>query len=335
MSKLFVSNFHFRTKSWGRVLPRLNRFYVSKFAHSLLRNFILFALVGFLVVCVASAATLPEEKLCGTPPLANLQSHQVKAGETLESIGKSYNLTPATLQGINPDIRNEPPKAGQVLKIPPFDGLIYTLRNEDTYRTIAEKYRLRPDVLFERNACQVKPEQVFIPGAVWRAEVIPVPTPTYDTPPLVNTGGYPLPYPVPVTSDYGWRVHPITGETAFHAGIDLGAPMGTPVLANNRGRVEYAGLAGTYGNLVEINHGSFSTRYAHLSAIGVSGGQSVKKGQVIGLVGSTGRSTGPHLHFELLLSSGQGLVSTNPAPFLGKVAQRWGGQVSQNYLNGK
>jgi murein DD-endopeptidase MepM/ murein hydrolase activator NlpD len=95
------------------------------------------------------------------------------------------------------------------------------------------------------------------------------------------------------------RYHPILGGTRFHSGIDLAAPAGTPVVATSSGRVEMAGWSGGYGILVELDHGgSVETRYAHLSAVAVRPGQQVKAGQVIGYVGSTGRSTGPHLHYE-------------------------------------
>ncbi len=281
-----------------------------------LGKIILLLLCGFLI---ASANNPPEPELCGTPPLANLRSHQVKAGETLASIAKQYQLQPNTIMGLNPSTRSGQVKVGEILQIPPFDGVVHRLANEDTYRSIAQKYGLRADVLFERNGCQVKPEAVYVPGVLWRAEprVEPVP----DNPPVIDAGGYPLPFPVPVTSGYGWRIHPITGEMAFHGGIDLGAPMGTPVLATGEGRVDYAGMAGAYGNLVEIHHGRHqATRYAHLSAIDVTVGQRVIKGQRIGLVGSTGRSTGPHLHYEILLASPHGWVTTDPAPYLGRLA---------------
>ena len=102
-----------------------------------------------------------------------------------------------------------------------------------------------------------------------------------------------------LTSGFGSRYHPTLGGTRFHAGVDLAAPTGTPVTATASGRVSRAGWAGGYGILVSINHGgSIETRYAHLSAIAVRPGDSVKAGQVIGYVGSTGRSTGPHLHYE-------------------------------------
>lgn len=102
-----------------------------------------------------------------------------------------------------------------------------------------------------------------------------------------------------VTSGFGMRYHPILGETRFHSGIDLAAPIGTPVVATSSGRVASAGWQGNYGILVALNHGgSVETRYAHLSAVAVRPGQAVEAGQVIGYVGSTGRSTGPHLHYE-------------------------------------
>lgn len=101
------------------------------------------------------------------------------------------------------------------------------------------------------------------------------------------------------TSDFGWRIHPVTGERSFHTGVDIGAPLGTEVVAALDGVVTFAGWRGAYGQMIELDHGDgYSTRYAHLSAIFVQYGQTVRAGQVIGLVGSTGRSTGPHLHFE-------------------------------------
>jgi len=111
---------------------------------------------------------------------------------------------------------------------------------------------------------------------------------------------YPLPSPVAVTSGFGWRVHPITGKSTFHQGIDLGAAEGTPVYAVYNGTVEVADWLGGLGKAVVISHGYGSeTRYGHLSQILVQPGQSIKQGTVIGLVGSTGMSTGAHLHFEL------------------------------------
>jgi murein DD-endopeptidase MepM/ murein hydrolase activator NlpD len=102
------------------------------------------------------------------------------------------------------------------------------------------------------------------------------------------------------TSGYGLRKDPIHGATSTHPGLDLAAPTGTPVDAAAAGRITHAGPAGTYGNLVTIRHpDGYETRYAHLSAVTVHEGDRVTAGDQVGNVGTTGRSTGPHLHFEV------------------------------------
>jgi len=96
------------------------------------------------------------------------------------------------------------------------------------------------------------------------------------------------------------RMNPVVGRVMFHAGADLAAPQGSPVRATATGVVERAGWSGGYGLLVALHHqDGYETRYAHLSQVSVETGQVIEKGQVIGFVGSTGRSTGPHLHYEV------------------------------------
>jgi len=115
-----------------------------------------------------------------------------------------------------------------------------------------------------------------------------------------------------ITSGFGNRMHPILGYTAMHRGVDFGAPSGTPIQAAGDGAVEIAGWNGAYGNYVRIRHNSeYATAYAHLSRIAerLKPGARVRQGQVIGYVGSTGRSTGPHLHYEVLRRNAQ----INPA----------------------
>lgn len=103
-----------------------------------------------------------------------------------------------------------------------------------------------------------------------------------------------------LSSDYGNRVHPVTGDVRFHHGMDLAAPEGTSIYPTAPGRVVFAGERGNYGKMVEIEHpGGWTTRYAHASELNVAAGDWVTPDQVIGAVGSTGRSTGPHLHFEV------------------------------------
>lgn len=103
-----------------------------------------------------------------------------------------------------------------------------------------------------------------------------------------------------MSSGYGYRVDPVYGGSAFHAGLDFAAPTGTPVYATADGEVTAAERAGGYGNKIDISHGyNYITRYAHLSKIDVTAGQKVKRGDKIGEVGSTGKSTGSHLHYEV------------------------------------
>ncbi|MBG1263379.1 peptidoglycan DD-metalloendopeptidase family protein [Nostoc commune] len=124
---------------------------------------------------------------------------------------------------------------------------------------------------------------------------------------------YPLSIPATITSVFGWRVHPITGNQRFHAGTDIGAPTGTPVLAAAAGQVETANWLGGYGLTVTLNHKSAEqTLYGHMSEIFVQPGQWVQPGTVIGRVGSTGNSTGPHLHFEVRHLTPNGWVATDP-----------------------
>lgn len=109
-----------------------------------------------------------------------------------------------------------------------------------------------------------------------------------------------------ITSKFGKRRHPVLGYTKMHKGVDFAAPTGTPIFAAGNGTVKYAGVKGGYGNYIMVQHtGSYSTAYAHLSRFrkGLKTGQKVKQGEVIGYVGSTGMSTGPHLHYEVLIDN--------------------------------
>jgi len=116
----------------------------------------------------------------------------------------------------------------------------------------------------------------------------------------VGTGELMWPVNGPVSSPFGWRIHPILGYRKFHTGIDIGVAYGTPIHASDSGTVIYATWMGGYGNVVIIDHGNgLSTLYAHQSSIAVSTGARVSRGQTIGYIGSTGLSTGPHLHFEV------------------------------------
>jgi len=125
-----------------------------------------------------------------------------------------------------------------------------------------------------------------------------------------------------ITSPFGWRRHPIFGSRRFHTGVDISNSYGTPIKASNGGKVIYSGWYGGYGKVVIIDHGNmdcgsnkgkrFSTLYAHMSSIAVSNGSNVKKGQIIGKEGTTGYSTGPHVHFEVRIDG----KPNNPCNFV-------------------
>lgn len=131
-----------------------------------------------------------------------------------------------------------------------------------------------------------------------------------------------IPSRVPVdgfrlTSDYGMRTHPVLGGRRSHKGIDMSAPVGTPVYAPADGMVGKAEWFSSYGLYIQVEHGGdLQTRYGHLSRLNVAAGQFVRKGEVIGYVGSTGRSTGPHLHYEVRVAG----VAVNPLPYMQEAA---------------
>lgn len=116
-----------------------------------------------------------------------------------------------------------------------------------------------------------------------------------------------------ISSGFGYRADPFTGGAAFHAGLDFRGPIGAPIHAAAKGTVSFAGVKSGYGNCIEVDHGNgLMTRYAHMSAFRAQVGQKVDAGTVIGAIGNTGRSTGPHLHFEVRIND----RPLNPRPFL-------------------
>jgi murein DD-endopeptidase MepM/ murein hydrolase activator NlpD len=125
--------------------------------------------------------------------------------------------------------------------------------------------------------------------------------------------GFQWPIQAPITSPYGYRVHPVYGSRRLHAGVDLGAARGTQIASSNDGSVIFAGVQGGYGNTVIVDHGGgITTLYAHLTSFNVSKGQTVGRGDIVGFVGSTGTATGPHLHFEVRVNGGP----VNPISYL-------------------
>lgn len=139
------------------------------------------------------------------------------------------------------------------------------------------------------------------------------PPPAASTPTPASTSGFQWPITARVTSEYGYRVHPVYGSRRLHAGIDIGAAGGTPIASSNGGVVIFAGRQGGYGNTIIVDHGGgITTLYAHQSRLGASVGQAVNRGDIIGYVGATGTATGNHLHFEVRVNGSP----TNPRNYL-------------------
>jgi murein DD-endopeptidase MepM/ murein hydrolase activator NlpD len=237
----------------------------------------------------------------------------VQSGDNVSKIAKAFGLRPETILWSNPELETWPDYivVGQELFILPLDGAYHKVEANDTLDSIAKRYSVDPSVIVEceyndlAEPYQLQPgDRLVVPGGT--RPVVPryvqaTAPPPGDAP--VGTGSFMWP-----TSGYLTQ-----GYWLGHQAIDIGAPTGTPIYAADTGYVAATGWMGGYGNYIVVNHGNgFETLYAHLSEIRVIAGQGVQRGHLIGLMGSTGRSTGPHLHFEVR----QGGVKRNPLGFL-------------------
>lgn len=225
------------------------------------------------------------------------QTYKVQKGDTISGITKKFGLSNiSTLISVN-DIGNVRQLAsGQKLKIPSIDGIIYTIKNGDSLASIVSKYNVKLETLIDVNELEseilVSGEQLFIPGAAM------------DSKSLKEAMGELFILPIKAkfrwTSPYGARIDPIANVKSFHTGTDMACPTGTPIYASMSGTISTTGVNRVYGNYVIIDHGNgYQTLYAHMSKIIAKKGQWVSQGTKIGLVGSTGYSTGPHLHFTV------------------------------------
>ncbi len=227
-------------------------------------------------------------------------SHSLSAGETLSDLTARYNLSLEAIIGANPDISSlDLLPIGLELLIPPRPGLVITLEASQDIRDIISVYELEPTEFLRVNKIEAPQDiksgmMLFLPG-IRPAEALERLARVRE-----EENRYVWPLHGRLTSYFGRRNLGM-GTSGFHAGLDIAAPTGTAVIASRSGTVSYAGWSSRgYGNLVKISHaGGAETWYAHHSKILVSVGQYVNQGEVIALVGSTGLSTGPHVHFEL------------------------------------
>lgn len=250
------------------------------------------------IVDAQGNALLPQE-LFKDP--VTYKTYTVKNGDTIGSICKKSGLSNiSTLIALNKISNVRTVKAGQKLKIPSIDGLIHTVSKGDTLASISAKYSCAVEDILDVNELFSKDlkvnQELFIPGA------------RMDNTSLRQALGelfiMPLTTKFRYTSMFGKRDDPITGVKSYHTGVDMACPTGTPIRASMGGTVALTSYSNIYGNYVIINHGNgYQTLYGHMSKKVAKGGQEVAQGDIIGYVGSTGYSTGPHLHFTVYKNS--------------------------------
>lgn len=229
-----------------------------------------------------------------------IEIYVVQAGDTISGIAAKFGITINTVLWANNLTSYTAIRPGDKMNIMPVSGVLYTVKKNDTLASIVKTYGGTIDDIKSYNslpddATLTVGQKLIIPnGQMPRAQVVPKATYTVPTSSnLVATGG--MIWPVAsrrITQYFSWR----------HSGLDIGIPVGTPVYASESGVVNMMGWGTGYGNEIVVDHGSGKmTRYAHLSQIYVKKGQAVEKGQVIAASGNTGWSTGPHLHFEVII----------------------------------
>ena len=233
-------------------------------------------------------------------PPKGFATHTLQTGESLSTVAGRYGLDVEDVVGANPDISSlDMLPAGIELLIPPEPGLVVTLQPGENLRELIRIYGLSPLKVMEANDFQ-SPADIR-PGVMVFLPDVP-PTRALERLALVREAENRYVWPVHgrITSYFGRRNLGM-GTAGFHRAIDVAAPQGTPVVAARSGTVIYAGWSDQgYGNLVKLRHaGGDESWYAHHSDLSVSEGEYVRQGDMIGLVGSTGLSTGPHLHFEV------------------------------------
>ena len=233
----------------------------------------------------------------------------VQPGDTVQGIAAAYGLNPESIMWANPPVEDLPDllRIGQEIVILPMDGVYHEVQEGDSLQSIAAKYKVDVDAITgaanEWNKLQ-PPDYAIVPGM----KLIVAGGAKPYVPKLVTAYNGPIPSGARGTGRFQWpAVGRITQDYWFgHRALDIAAPTGAPVYAADGGFVSFVGWTDIgYGYLIRIDHGNgFGSWYAHLSGFNVVLGQSVRRGDLIGTVGSTGHSSGPHLHFEIRTAEG-------------------------------
>ncbi|MDR2484868.1 MAG: M23 family metallopeptidase [Treponema sp.] len=237
---------------------------------------------------------VPEPEEFSKPELLLYTSYKIQPNDTIKNVAQKFGLNQDTIISANGITNARLLRVNQVLRVPNQDGILYHVKSGDTLAAIAKRFDTDMQSIQTVNELfsdTLKADtSLFIPGA------------KLDLLDLQEINGEVFIWPVRgyITSNYGYRTSPFTGIRQFHSGLDVGVPMGTPVKAAMSGRVTTAGYDKSYGNYVVLSHhAGYRTLYAHLSVIRTKPGAYVVTGERIGDAGSTGLSTGPHLHFTV------------------------------------
>jgi len=266
--------------------------------------------------------SLPVETSFSIKPRDKVKDYPVEGGDTLATIAKKFDVSVDTIKWAN-DLKDDTIKPGQVLKIPPVTGIVHKVEAGDSIYSIAKKYNVDAQAIvnFPFNDFADSDNFTLASG---QTIVVPNGTPPQEKPAPARQlfGQQPRQQfapPAGTTSGSGYFIWPTQGLITqypiwYHMAYDIANNALPPVWASDAGTVVAAGWDFTgYGNRVLIDHNNgYQSLYAHLSVINVSVGQAVGRGQTVGRMGSTGRSTGPHLHFEI--HSGGRML--NPAAFV-------------------
>jgi murein DD-endopeptidase MepM/ murein hydrolase activator NlpD len=240
--------------------------------------------------------------------------YQVQSGDTVASIANKFGISTDTVRWEN-NLSGDKIKVGQTIQVLPVTGIAHTVAKGDTVYSIAKKYDADPQAIVDFPFNTFTDDETFelaigqtviVPDGVMPAIAV-TPRVRQMTPnagAVTASGQFVWPTSGTITQRFSW----------YHPGIDIANSIGTPDVAADSGRVIYAGWDSSgYGNMVLIDHGNgYLTRYGHMSQIMVISGQNIGRGQQIGKMGSTGHSTGPHTHFEIILNG----VHVNPLNYL-------------------
>lgn len=239
----------------------------------------------------------------------SLTQYAVQPGDSLWSIANKFDLDLDTIIGSNKISNINYLKLGTVLRIPNQDGIFVKVNKNDTVAKLADKHGSYKQAVFAANLLSEDGQlragtEIFLPGAKVAAVTASAPGRASRTSSAKVSASSSRMFRWPVmgkiSSVFGWRRSPFGRRRVFHSGLDIRAPRGRGIVAAGEGRVVHSGWMGGYGKTVVISHpGGLSTLYGHCSSLLVRNGASVKAGQLIARVGSTGRSTGNHLHFEV------------------------------------